>query len=185
MSAAVDWSIQRDCPSCHASGIGHYGRTCHICEGSTKVTPWKLREPCRKCHDESRDGIIRKAGPQTSAYCALCLEHAYMVPKHETGEAPRSLRSRPDLGGMRDHILKLDGYRCFLCGRGSEQGVFLQIAHALSRSEGLALGVPARELDSAGNLFACCEECNSDMGSLSVDPKFYLRLMMARIRRAK
>jgi 5-methylcytosine-specific restriction endonuclease McrA len=151
--------------------------------------PWPIEKPCKGCRAEPGSrGLIRKTTDQNCLYCRECgTYNEYNVPKARTGEPQRTIKSRPDLPvGMRARILRLDGYRCFLCGRGAEQGVFLDVAHALSIKEGRALGVSDDELnDVEGNLFACCEECNHDMGTRSFDPRQYLRLMLARTRRGQ
>lgn len=150
--------------------------------------PYAMRGPCQWCEKEGErvtDGYIRPSGGQDVVRCMRCDRQCYNAPKKETGKPQRTFRSRPDLPiGLRGRILELDGYRCFMCGRGSEHGVFLDVAHAISIHDGREAGINLELLNEEGNLFSCCEECNHDTGKLSVNPKLWIRLMLFRNRKA-
>lgn len=168
------------CPACKGVGLDRFG-DCRVCGKSGMVQPYRMREACKDCG--TFDGFIRKSGPGNSVRCSICWKVVYIAPKSETGEAPRSLNSRPDLpGGARDFVLTRANHRCELCGRGAPD-VILQVAHALSIADCKALSVPEEEWHHDSNLLAACEECNSDMGARSLEPRQMARLLLARLRR--
>lgn len=131
---------------------------------SAQPQPWTLRDPCKQCG--STDGVVAKSGPQNVARCAKCNTFAYCVPKQETGEERRTVRSRADIPpSTRARILERDGFKCAACGRGPQQGVLLHVGHMLSVEDAAKLkadGVPVRDddLDSDYNYVTVCEEDN-------------------------
>lgn len=181
------WPPRIECPECNGSGRDKYSGSCPLCNGQLTVQPFTMSQPCKfpACAG-NRAGFIRKAGPSNSARCAKCFQFQYCPSKLETGEERRSIRSRPDLKpGQRDRILAQDGNRCFLCGRGPAESAILHVAHALSVDEGRKQGLSDDELMDDGNLFAACEECNLVASTVSLDPKWPYRLLVARLRRGK
>lgn len=140
----------------------------------------RLRQPCRLC--QSTDGRTVTKGGQDVVYCAHCGCHAgYNAPKSETGRAPRSLRTRPDIKpSQRSRILDRDGGRCCICHHANRD---LDIAHLVSVDDGRTLGMTEAELYDDENLVAMCAPCNSGYGSMSVSPRVLLMLIRARIAR--
>lgn len=174
------------CPSCHASGKNKWGSNCYLCSGEGCVNPYLMSRQCPKCRTSK--GYFKKSGPQSVVHCATdnCWNHVYNASKAETGEPQRTIRSRPNLpGGARDFVLNRANFRCELCGRGAEHGIFLDIAHALSVADCKAQEVPEAQWHDYSNLLAACEECNHDMGSRSLEPRQMMRLLIARLRRGK
>lgn len=54
--------------------------------------------------------------------------------------------------GLRFDVFNRDGFRCRYCGRGPEQGVFLEVDHVVPRSAGGP--------DTMANLVTACWDCN-------------------------
>lgn len=145
--------------------------------GQPNTAAHVMRAPCRHCGHQK--GRLEPTNGQNCVYCLRCGRHAYNAPKTETGEPQRTVRTRPDIKpSKRARILQRDSYRCVLCGHADWP---LHIGHCISVEEGLAAGANETELYDDENLAAMCEECNSGLGSGSVDLRLMLRLL--RIRR--
>lgn len=154
----------------------------------TVMPPYTMREPCRWCLKEGVEvhvGAIIPSNGQDVVRCKRCNRQCYNAPRAETGKPQRNIRSRPDLSfGQRERILRRDSARCFLCGRDPAQhGVILNVAHVLSVHEGRAMGVEDEILFDDANLVAACEECNQGMGKFSLEPRIWLALCRAQMRR--
>lgn len=140
-----------------------------------------LRNPCA-CG--STNGHIQPKGGQDVAYCDCGTWAGYCVPRHETGKAPRSLRSRPEIQpSQRARILRRDANRCIYCGRGPGDGITLVIGHLISVADGEALNLTERHLYHDENLAAMCEEDNSGIGRDSVPARIIATLVRMRARR--
>ncbi len=146
---------------------------------------YPLRAPCRWCGETSRGRGPKLNGGQAVIYCAACRRSVYNAPKTETGNAVRSIKSRPDLkAGQRQRILERDQFRCQLCGRTpADHSIILHVGHVLSVKEGREQGATDADLFADCNLFACCEECNLDTGADSMPPIMWLRLIRAELSR--
>jgi 5-methylcytosine-specific restriction endonuclease McrA len=119
---------------------------------------YTMREPCRFC-GEATAGFLTPAGGQNVIRCAECGRAVYNAPKWETGEAVRSLATRPDIKvSTRTRILERDGGTCVACHR---DDVPLDVGHLLSVVDGRALGATDAELWHDDNLASMCESCNS------------------------
>lgn len=73
----------------------------------------------------------------------------------ERWQARRYLESRRSVEiavGLRFDVFARDGFRCRYCGRGPEQGVYLEADHVIPRSEGGP--------DTLANLVTACWDCN-------------------------
>ena len=79
-------------------------------------------------------------------------------PLEEEDEAERARRERALMtASLRYDILKRDGFRCVLCGRGAADGVKLEVDHVKPVSRG-GKTVP-------GNLRTLCFDCNRGKGA--------------------
>lgn len=151
----------------------------------TKKDIYVMREPCRWCLKdgvgEVLSGSISNVNGQDVVRCSRCERQCYNAPRAETGKPQRNVRSRPELSfGQRERILQRDGAQCFLCKRAD--GI-LHVAHVLSVADGRAQGVEDEVLFHDLNLITACEECNLGMGSLSLQPRIWLALIKAHMRR--
>ncbi|MBQ3295380.1 MAG: HNH endonuclease [Erysipelotrichaceae bacterium] len=68
--------------------------------------------------------------------------------RKRTKEYQRSLMS----AGLRYDVMKRDGFRCVLCGRGADNGVKLHVDHILPVSKGGKTVM--------NNLRTLCSDCN-------------------------
>jgi 5-methylcytosine-specific restriction endonuclease McrA len=155
-----------------------------VSEPALQIT---MRAPC-KCGSEA--GRIEPKQGQNLVYCLGCGGWQYNAPKSETGEAQRSVRSRPDMKpGQKSRILERDSNRCLMCGRLGgplEDGaVILHVGHILSVDEGPAAGASDAEIWDDSNLFAQCEECNLGQGARSLAPRQAMLLVRAAVQRAE
>lgn len=64
----------------------------------------------------------------------------------------RARQSAEVAAGLRFDVFNRDGFRCRYCGRGPEQGMFLEADHVMPRAAG--------GLDSMANLVTSCSDCN-------------------------
>jgi 5-methylcytosine-specific restriction endonuclease McrA len=78
----------------------------------------------------------------------------------EMNHRNKQVRSKVLGASMRYDILKRDGYRCQICGKGAEDGARLEIDHLIARSKGGD--------DSWENLWTLCFECNRGKGTKGV-----------------
>jgi hypothetical protein len=141
-----------------------------------------MRAPCKCGHPLGR---IEVRNGQNTVRCLSCNLHCYNAPKHETGEKPRSVQSRPGLSPeRRAFILERARFRCELCGLDQSAGVILHVGHILSVKEGRDVGASDEEIYHDDNLLAECEECNLGHGKLSLPALLIIRLIKARIARA-
>lgn len=175
------------CPLCHGDGRDNYSGACALCGGETEVQPFTMSMPCKfPACGGNRDGFIRKSGPNNTARCSRCFQFQYCPSKAETGEAVRSINSREDLSeDTRERILKLDNYRCLMCGRAAADGVILHVAHIVSVKECQRLEIDPEQYNSDGNLFACCEEDNLKQSWRSLDQRFWMTVMLRRSRKGR
>lgn len=154
----------------------------------TAIAPYLMREPCRFCAVDGVEalvGTIETRNGQDVVRCKRCERHCYNAPRTETGKPQRKIRTRPDLSfGQRERILLRDGGRCFLCGRDPlRHGVNLNVAHVLSVADAKRLEVPDEVAFDDANLIAACEECNSGMKDISLEPRIWLALIKAQMER--
>ena len=142
---------------------------------------YTARDPCPDCDITS--AVLMRRGTQNVVRCASCGRALYNAPKTETGERPRSVHTvRESIKpSQQARIFNRDHGRCVLCGRDDTP---LTVGHLLSIVDGLALGATERELDSDANLAAMCEACNLGLGSTSVLPATYARIIFHLIRAA-
>jgi hypothetical protein len=141
-------------------------------------TPCQAREPCRKCG--SFDGVRILRNGQDTVRCARCGAHIYNAPRSETGRPARSTRSRPTIPpSQRSRILRRDGYRCRLCGRGPAVGVVLHVAHMISVQDAKDAGMVGPWLNGDINLITGCDECNGGDSRRSLDPQAIFVLLCA------
>jgi 5-methylcytosine-specific restriction endonuclease McrA len=131
-----------------------------------------MRSACKECG--STEGTLRPTNGQNCVYCNGCNRLAYNAPKSETGEAVRSLRTRPDISpSKRARILDRDNHTCVACHRSK---VPLDVGHLLSVSEGRIHGLTDEELWHDENLAAMCASCNSGYSSRSVSLRLAIHL---------
>jgi hypothetical protein len=137
--------------------------------------PWIAREPCPNCG--STNAAIWPRNGQNVVTCNDCDRFLYNAPKHETGEAPRTVATlRPNLKpSQQARILDRDLRRCIMCGTRDN----LCIGHFLSVKDGLALGVPMEVIESDENKAAMCEADNLGLQAHSVSARFYVSLLAA------
>lgn len=141
-------------------------------------TTHRMRSPCRWCGETER-GFLRPSNGQNVVRCAECGRACYNAPRHETGDKPRSLASRPDIKpSRRARILERDNHTCVGCHRADRP---LVVAHLLSVDEGRALGATEAELFHDENLAAMCEECNAGLGHWTVSLRLVHQVLRARI----
>lgn len=133
------------------------------------------RDPCPDCHTVK--AVLIPQGQHSGVYCVRCRRWLYWAPKHETGEAPRTVATlRKGLKpSQQARILERDLGRCVMCGTREN----LHIAHFLSVKDGIALGVPDEVLESDENKAAMCEACNLGLQGHSVSARFYVSLLAA------
>lgn len=76
------------------------------------TTPFGSSRPCPKCGGV--DALLRKEGNQNVVHCRACKTFIYNAPKHETGEAPRTVATiRQDIKPSQQvRILERDGGAC-------------------------------------------------------------------------
>ena len=143
--------------------------------------PYTSRDPCPTCQITS--AVLIRSGNQNVVRCACCGRALYNAPKTETGERQRSVLTVREAikPSQQARIFNRDHGRCVLCGRDDAP---LTVGHLLSIADGLALGATERELDSDANLAAMCEACNLGLGSTSVLPATYARIIFHLIRAA-
>ena len=156
-------------------------REAHGLQTRAPSRPYVARQPCKSCG--GTDARIRKVNGQNTVTCATCNLHIYNAPKHETGEAPRTVQTlRASVGPRRQAlVLDLDGGRCVLCGSTES----LTIGHLLSVADGGAVGLTKDEINSTANLAAMCETCNLGLGALSVSARTYARVVLGALVRAE
>jgi len=143
---------------------------------------YAARSDCPNCN--TREAALIPRGGQNTVRCANCGSLLYNAPKTETGEARRTVATvRQGLKpSQQARIFDRDHARCVLCGRGD---VPLTVGHLPSVADGFALGASERELADDCNLAAMCEACNSGLGSSSVMPATYFRIMLMLVRAAR
>ncbi len=135
--------------------------------------PYLSREEC--CG--TLEAFLIPTNGQNCVYCHECGRWLYNAPKHETGEAPRTVATlRKGLKpSQQARILERDLGRCVMCGTRED----LTIGHFLSVKDGIALGVPDDVLESDENKAAMCEACNLGLQAHSVSARFYVSLLAA------
>ncbi len=149
-------------------------------------TPWPFapeRPDCKHCG--GREGRLEARNGQDCVICIGCDKLAYNAPKTETGKERRSIStSRAGLKPkQRYRIIERANGACELCG---VRGRHMQVDHLLSlddaHSDLLAkLELTDRELnDTDDNLAAMCEECNAGKGNMSIPPRLFVALLLAR-----
>lgn len=142
----------------------------------------QLKDPCKHCGHLT--GRIETRGGQDMAICLGCGRFTgWNVPKTVTGREIRSLRTRPDIKpGQRARILDRDSARCIICGRGTAD-CHLDIGHIVSVEDAKRLEWPDHVTYDDENLAAMCASCNSGYSSVSINPRIFAALVMARIQR--
>jgi 5-methylcytosine-specific restriction endonuclease McrA len=138
-----------------------------------------MRTPC-SCGETI--GIINTKNGQDCVYCKRCHTYAgYNAPKYETGRAVRPLRTRPDIKtSQRTRVLDRDNGACIICHR---TDVWLDVGHIVSVAEGRQLGLTDAQLFDDENLAAMCQPCNSGFSAVSINPRLFASLVIARINR--
>lgn len=134
---------------------------------------------CRKC----RSGSVRiePRNGQDCVWCLGCGQFSHNAPKHETGRAVRSLRTRPDIKpSKRARVLDRDNGACIICHR---VDIALDVGHIVSVDEGRTLGMTEEQLFDDENLAAMCASCNSGFNAVSINPRLFAALVIARIQR--
>ena len=116
-----------------------------------------MRSPCSACGEMK--GRIEVRGGQNCVFCVGCGQWSYNAPKAETGEAIRSLSSRPRIKPkQKARILSRDGYACLCCHATDRP---LVIGHLVSVHDGPGVGMTDADLNHDENLAPFCEECNA------------------------
>lgn len=139
--------------------------------------PYPMRAPCKWCGH--LDGRLLPTNGQNVVRCASCQRACYNAPKTETGEAVRSIASRPNIKpSKRARIIERDNGACVSCHR---DDVPLHVGHLLSVKDGHKLGATDEELYSEENLALTCEECNAGFSSRSMSLRLVYRILQARI----
>lgn len=135
--------------------------------------------PCRKCGSEATR--IEPQNGQDCVWCLTCGQFSHNAPKHETGRAVRSLRTRPDIKpSQRARVLDRDNGACIICHRAD---ISLDVGHIVSVTEGRSLGMTDAQLFDDENLAAMCTPCNSGFNAVSINPRLFASLVIARIQR--
>jgi hypothetical protein len=144
-------------------------------EGQLPEEAWDMRSPCSYCG--GTDGRLEVRGGQNCVFCVGCGQWCYNAPKAETGEAVRSLASRPEIKpSQRTRVFSRDGYACLCCHATDRT---LVVGHLISVAQGHELGMSDSELFADENLAAFCEECNAGQGAKSVSPRLIWRSQQA------
>lgn len=130
----------------------------------TRLEPYVMRTPCRYC--DHKVGRLEPRGGQNCVFCVNCGRLAYNAPKTETGQAVRTLASRPDIKpSKRARILERDNHTCVGC---HEDNKLLIIGHLISVKDGTEIGMTDADLYDDLNLASFCEECNTGQGARSI-----------------
>lgn len=107
-----------------------------------------LRAAIREAkHSRQAPRGVTSQSPDGDAHLVAMMEERW----HQLREfGPR--RSVDLAVGLRFDVFNRDGFRCRYCGRGPEQGVYLEADHVIPRSAGGP--------DSMANLVTACWDCN-------------------------
>lgn len=103
--------------------------------------------------------------------CTLGGHHVTFISKAEIGLGTRSVSSRPEIKPKtRMNVFRADGMCCLVCARVADIGRELVVGHIISVKDAEGFGWSEAQIYAEENLAAMCEECNSGLGSRSLNP---------------